>query len=140
MCSQHLCLCLKNKNWEKIPNSGHCLEKSSQFQKFFGKVLIGKKYSWKNIQLEISSHFWRTFPLGKISLEKISFGKIFSWKKIPLEKISLNFKSLDINTLQSYHISSRPQIKKTRSFLGSEILPNTYFSRPFKDKSRSTSS
>ena len=45
-----------------------------------------------------------------------------------------------LEDIQSYHISIRPQIQKTRSFLGSEILPNTYFSRPFKDKSRSTSS
>ena len=63
-----------------------CLEKSSQIQNFFGKDFIGKQYSWKNVQLEISSHFWRTFPLGKISLEKISIGKIFSWKKFHWKK------------------------------------------------------
>ena len=79
---------MKNKKWEKNPNSRHRLEKSSQFQKFFGKDFIGKKDSWKNIQLEISSHFWRTFPLGKISLEKRSYGQFFGWQKIPLEKIS----------------------------------------------------
>ena len=74
--------------WKKLLNFKDILEKSYQFPNFFGKDFIGKKYSWKKIQLEIFSRFWRTFLLEKISLEKRSYGQIFNLKKIPLEKIS----------------------------------------------------
>ena len=112
---------LINNTWEKIPKFKYCLEKFSQFQKFFGNNFIGKKYCWEKIQLEIFSQFWRKFPLVKISLEKNSPGNNFCWKKFHLGKISCFFKSLDKNAL-------------LKTSVGQKFLRNYFFGKNYLGK------
>ena len=107
--------------WEKVLHFKKILERSSYFKNFFGKYFIGKKYSWKQFQLEIFSEFWRTFPLVKIALEKISTGNNFCWEKIPLEKNSCFYKSLDKNVLVKISV-------------GNKFLRNYFFGKNYLGK------
>ena len=73
--------------WKNFLHLKKELGKISQFQNFFGNNFFGKKYSWKRIQLDIFSHFWKKSPLVKISLVKNSTGNNFCWEKFHWKKI-----------------------------------------------------